>query len=253
REVDELLTLAPDDIRLHQVRVEFAERSDDAELRLRSYLELARALERTNARQKAIAMYEHVLAIAPRNDEATTALARMKAPPAGDYVDLKALLDLDQPTGQTRYFVEEKAPTGDEDSDFASILSQFKAKLAEHVAPEDAGAHYDLGIAFKEMGLVDEAIAEFQVALRAGDGRLKIYEELGHCFLLKEQYTVATKVLGRGLEVPSSDEIERIGVYYHLGRAYEQLGRIAEARDAYERVMGLDITFRDVSERLASL
>ncbi|MGH7444610.1 MAG: tetratricopeptide repeat protein, partial [Longimicrobiales bacterium] len=79
REVDELLTLAPDDIRLHQVRVEFAERSDDPELRLRSYLELARALERTNARQKAIAMYDHVLAIAPRNDEATRALARMKA------------------------------------------------------------------------------------------------------------------------------------------------------------------------------
>ncbi len=253
RGVAALLLEAPDEIRLHQVRVEFAERSGDRSLRLGSYIDLARALERTNAPQKAAAMYEHVLELDPGNADATEALAAMRPAPADGYVDLKSLFDLDAPSGETRYFVEETEPTGDEDNDFAAILSQFKAKLAEHVAPEEAAAHYDLGIAFKEMGLVDEAIAEFQVALRAGDERLKIYEELGHCFLLKQQYTVAAKVLGRGLEMPVEDEIDRIGVYYHLGTAYEQLGRIDDARDAFERVMSLDINFRDVARRLESL
>lgn len=252
-ELNGLVDRVPDEIRLHQVRVEFAERSGRTPLRLHAYLELARALERTHAQAKADAIYEHVLEIDPANAAASRALKRPSASTQDEYVDLKSLLDLDGPSGETRYFVEETEPTGDEDNDFAAILSQFKAKLAEHVAPEDAGAHYDLGIAFKEMGLVDEAIAEFQVALRAGDERLKIYEELGHCFLLKQQYTVAAKVLGHGLDVPSADELDRIGIYYHLGVAYEQLGRTEEARDAYERVMSLDVSFRDVSERLAGL
>ena len=170
-----------------------------------------------------------------------------------EYVDLAALLNDPEPDQDTRFVVQEKAPTGDEDEDFAELLSQFKQKVAEHVSVEDAAAHYDLGLAFKEMGLIDEAIGEFQVALRAGDMRLKVYEELGQCFLLKGQYNIAEKVLRRALESRFDDELELLGVYYHLGRACEELGKREAARDAYERVLGLDINFADVAARLARL
>jgi tetratricopeptide (TPR) repeat protein len=149
--------------------------------------------------------------------------------------------------------VQETAPTGDEDQDFAELLTQFKAKVSEHLPAEDAAAHYDLGLAFKEMGLIDEAISEFQIAMRAGHMRLKVYEELGDCFLQKQQFNIAEKVLRRGLEMQYDDELELLGVYYFLGRAYEGMGRRDQARDAYERVLGLDINFQDVSERLARL
>jgi tetratricopeptide (TPR) repeat protein len=104
------------------------------------------------------------------------------------------------------------------------------------------------------MGLVDEAIGEFQIAMRAGDMRLRVYEELGQCFLMKGQHTIAEKVLRRALELrgPGSD-IEMVGVYYHLGRAYEGLGNRDAARDAYERVLGIDVNFQDVSARLTRL
>jgi len=174
------------------------------------------------------------------------------AAPEGGFVDLGALLSEDDEE-TTRFRVQETAPTGDEDRDFAELLSQFKAKVSEHLPPEDAAAHYDLGIAFKEMGLIDEAISEFQIALRAGHMKLKVYEELGHCFLQKEQYNIAEKVLRRALEMKFDDEIELLGVYYHLGRAYEGMGRRDQARDAYERVLGMDINFQDVTDRLARL
>jgi tetratricopeptide (TPR) repeat protein len=173
---------------------------------------------------------------------------------ADDYIDLYSFLAPEEDRVEaTRFFVEEKEPTGDEDRDFAELLAQFRQKLAEHVPENDAGSHYDLGLAFKEMGLIDDAISEFQVALRAGQDRLKVFEELGQCFFLKRQYNVAVKVLTRALQLDHRDELELIGVYYHLGRAYEELGQLASARDAYERVMGLDIRFRDVQTRVARL
>jgi tetratricopeptide (TPR) repeat protein len=171
-----------------------------------------------------------------------------------DYVDLSDLLGVsDQAEHATRFFVQETDPTGDEDRDFAELLSQFKQKIAENVAHDDIGSHYDLGLAFKEMGLLDEAISEFQVALRAGDDRLKIFEELGQCFLLKKQFNIAVKVLTRALQFEPDDEIELIGVYYHLGRAFEEIDDRTGALDAYERVVGLDINFKDVADRMARL
>jgi len=133
------------------------------------------------------------------------------------------------------------------------MLAQFKKGIEQTVGAEDAQTHYDLGVAFKEMGLLDEAISEFQIALRGGDDRLKIFEELGQCFLLKKQYNIAVKVLSRAAQAEPDDEIELIGVYYHLGRAFEELGQRDKALDAYERVVGLDLNFQDVAQRMARL
>jgi tetratricopeptide (TPR) repeat protein len=174
------------------------------------------------------------------------------APPEDGYIDLGELIRDDEEQ-TTRFRVEERAPTGDEDRDFAELLNQFKTKVSENLPAEDAVAHYDLALAFKEMGLIDEAIAEFQIALRAGHMRLRVYEELGECFLRKDQYKIAEKVLRRALAMQFDDELDMLGVYYHLGRAYEAMGQAEQARDAYERVLGMDINFQDASARLASL
>ena len=63
------------------------------------------------------------------------------------------------------------------------MLSQFKAKVAENLSADDVKAHHDLGTAYKEMGLIDEAISEFQQALRASADHLPTYELLGQCFM----------------------------------------------------------------------
>jgi len=190
----------------------------------------------------------------PGSSTSRPASPARETPARDDYVDLSELLGIgEEGEKETRWFIEESEPTGDEDRDFAELLSQFKEKLAEHIAHDDAGAHYDLGIAFKEMGLLDEAISEFQVALRGNGHRLKILEELGHCFFLKNHHNVAIKVLKRALELETDDELEMIGVYYYLGRAFEEQGQPEQARDAYERVVGLDINFQDVADRMARL
>jgi tetratricopeptide (TPR) repeat protein len=153
----------------------------------------------------------------------------------------------------TRMVVEEHEPTGDEEADFADMLRKFKQGIAENVGEEDHQSHYDLGIAFKEMGLVDEAIAEFQKALRSPTNRVPTYESLGQCFVEKEQYQLAATVLGRALTEPGTTDESLVGVLYLLGRAAEAMGRRDEALAYYHRVFVLDIQFRDVARRISDM
>src|SRR3989441_1176618 len=173
---------------------------------------------------------------------------------AGDFVDLSAMiLEDDLPVRDTRMKVADEEPTGDEERDFQEMLARFKQGIDENIDEGDFQSHYDLGVAFKEMGLLDEAIAELQKALRAPDGKLRSSEALGVCFLDKGAYVVAESILRRALDLPASGDQERLGVLYWLGRALEEQGKRVEARDLYGRVFAVDIRFRDVRERAKAL
>jgi tetratricopeptide (TPR) repeat protein len=238
-----------------------------------AYLDLAGALEAAGMQRMAEPVYERVLELDPYNDAARTALgpggAERKPAPAGaaeperpsatpgraedSFVSLRELVVEEEPAaGSTRMVAAEKEPTGDEDQDFAELLSLFRSKVAQTLAGEDATAHFDLGLAYKEMGLYAEAVSEFQVVLRAGNAPLSIYEELGQCFVAMQRPGIAVKILEQGLRHPA-DDLDRIGMYYFLGRAWEDLGQREHARDAYERVIALDVGFADATSRVSGL
>jgi tetratricopeptide (TPR) repeat protein len=104
-----------------------------------------------------------------------------------------------------------------------------------------------------EMGLLDEAVEEYQQALRAEADHLPTYEMLGRCFMERGDHEIAVKSLSRALEAPCEVEDELIGIYYLLGQNHEQLGNTDKAVDFYEKVFSLDINFEDVTERLRIL
>ncbi|MHB1311069.1 MAG: tetratricopeptide repeat protein [Gemmatimonadaceae bacterium] len=175
------------------------------------------------------------------------------APVAGgddDYVSLGDWLREDEGPKNTRMVVDEQEPTGDENADFQDMLRKFKAGVAQNVEEEDHESHYDLGVAYKEMGLLDEAIAEFQKALRGTAKRARTYEALGQCFLEKGQLPVAFTILQRALHEPGIGDDQLVGVLYLLGYISEGLKKPAEAKAFYERVFAVDIQFRDIGERL---
>jgi tetratricopeptide (TPR) repeat protein len=108
-------------------------------------------------------------------------------------------------------------------------------------------------VAFKEMGLLDEAIAEFQKALRAPEGRLRTAEALGTAFFDKGQFAVAENLLRRAVETLAGGDDDKIGLLYWLGRAREAQGKSGDALGAYERAMAVDIRFMDLGERVQRL
>ena len=248
----------------HQRMVEYAFRLNDQSALASAYLGLAQCLQRAGSETQARSVFEQVLKSDPENAEAKVALGQEAAEveeveevkevaAADDYVDLAALLLGDDEEKSTRMVVAYEEPTGDEGADFKRMLSQFKEKVAENIDADDVGAHYDLGTAYKEMGLLDEAIGEFQQALRASADHLPTYEMLGQTFIEKGEFEAAIRSLTRALDTPHQVEDEFLGIYYYLALSHQEIGNTELALEFYDRVFSLDINFRDVTERIHTL
>ncbi len=187
-------------------------------------------------------------------EETSTGTAYDSSPMTdGDFIDLGEWLRDDEPVRSTRMVTVESPPTGNEQADFDDMLRRFKQGVAANLDEEDYASHYDLGVAYKEMGLVDEAIAEFQKSLRGDTHRVRSYEALGQCFVEKGQLQVAVTLLRRALETTGADDQKLVGVLYLLGYASEVMARHADALGYYQRVFAVDIEFRDVAQRVAAM
>ena len=273
---DRLVQAAPDVIRYHQKRVELAYRTGDRVTLLQAYLSLADALARVGATDKAVAVYNRVREHDPGNVHALAALAglvgpaqvpptppgpRAPSPPApaapvrdGAFVDLGSMILDEGGPRDTRMRIDRREPeAGDEQREFQEILEQFKRGIEANLEVDDYEAHYDLGVAFKEMGLLDEAIAEFQKALRSPDGRLRTSEALGICFFDKGQFAISETVLRRAVESIEGGDEAKIGLLYWLGRAAEAQGKGPDAIESYERALAVDIRFMDLGQRIHRL
>jgi tetratricopeptide (TPR) repeat protein len=168
------------------------------------------------------------------------------------FVNLSDWLRDEEPPKSTRMVAAgEEEPR--EQQDFADMLTKFKQGVTSNVDDTDHESHYDLGIAYKEMGLLDEAISEFQKALRGTEHRVRTYEALGQCFVEKRQYQIAMTILNRALHDAVASDDTLVGVLYLLGYASESLQKWEDAVGYYERVFTVDIQFRDVGDRLSAV
>ncbi len=174
-------------------------------------------------------------------------------PSGAGFVDLGSMIIDREAPRDTRMRVEGERPTGDEQRDFQETLAQFKRGIEQNLGSDDFEAHYDLGVAFREMGLLDEAIAEFQKALRAPEGRLRTSEALGLTFFDKGQFAIAETILRRAVAGIEGGDDDKIGALYWLGRSCEAQDKREDAIASYERALAVDIRFRDLGERIHRL
>lgn len=258
----DLVRLDPSSIPRYQKQVELAYYAGRRPVLVGAYVELADALMRAGAVEHAAQVYHRVLDHDEANLAARSALAVLEpaaaapaeaAVPVEEFVDLGALILGEEQPRDTRMRVGRNTQIQDEDQAFQEALADFKRGIEANLDAEDFEAHYDLGIAFKEMGLVDEAIAEFQKALRSSEGRLRTSEQLGIAFFEQGQYGIAEAVLRRAVSGLPGGEEDKIGLLYWLGRALESQGRGKEALPLYEQALAVDIRFLDVRERAKRL
>jgi tetratricopeptide (TPR) repeat protein len=133
------------------------------------------------------------------------------------------------------------------------IFREFKKGVEQQLSAEDYETHYNLGIAYKEMGLVDEAIGEFQLASKDPGRTVECCSMLGYCFLEKGMPQIAIKWFRKGIETPGIRAVETAGMLYDLATVYQDTGETDLAYQTFQEVFGLNANYRDVVQRVRDL
>jgi tetratricopeptide (TPR) repeat protein len=142
----------------------------------------------------------------------------------------------------------------------AEVFQEFRDELGElGDKDEDLETHYNLGIAYREMGLLDEAIGEFQkVATSVMGGKPFPYTMncstlLALSFMDKGEPKIASLWYRRALDLPGLDQETIMALRYDLGVSLETAGASSEALDSFRQVYAINIDYRDVADHIAEL
>ena len=153
------------------------------------------------------------------------------------------------------------APSAEVLNELAEVFQEFRNELGElsEEEDEDLETHYNLGIAYREMGLLDEAIGEFQkVAKAVQKGKPFAYAMncstlLALTFIDKGEPKIASLWYKRALEVPQLEQETILALRYDLGVALEMAGESTAALDSFRQVYAMNIDYRDVADHIATL
>jgi len=149
--------------------------------------------------------------------------------------------------------MEDASNEGSDVIDVESVFEQFKKGVEEQVGLEDTDTHFDLGIAYKEMGLIDDSIKEFKLAMANPQRECLCHTMIGLCRVEQGNYSDAITQFKKGLYAEHKTDREELGLYFELGSAYEMLQDPQEALYYYQKVQKRDPGFRAVEERIARL
>lgn len=191
-------------------------------------------------------------AAAPEETDALDdAFAQLVAPSAQDAI-------AEQPVAAS----SKAQPAAGIDPGLAAIFDEFRTAVEDESPASNNGdyeTHYNLGIAYKEMDLLDEAVEEFQSAasLTAPQDSTQRYLQccnmLGHCFMQKGMPRLSVMWFKKGLATPGHTEDEYQALRYDLGLAYEQMGELDRAIDVFTEIYGVNVSYRGVAEKLREL
>jgi len=145
--------------------------------------------------------------------------------------------------------------------DLAEMFGELKQDLEEDTAStdDDPETHYNLGVAFREMGLLDEAIGELQKVCQAVDhghsfpNVMQTYTWLAQCFLDKGVPEAAIRWYEKALTLDTLDQETRTALHYELASSYEAAGDRTASLKFFMEVYGTNIDYRDVAERIKAL
>jgi tetratricopeptide (TPR) repeat protein len=152
-------------------------------------------------------------------------------------------------------------PSSESLNQLAEVFQEFRSELGEmnNDEDEDLETHYNLGIAYREMGLLDEAIGEFQKVAQAVQ-RGKPFAYAMNCaamlalsFMDKGEPKIAALWYERALKTPGLDQDAILALRYDLGISLESAGESASALDHFRQVYAMNIDYRDVADRIAML
>jgi tetratricopeptide (TPR) repeat protein len=137
--------------------------------------------------------------------------------------------------------------------DVDAVFEKFKAGVRSQVAESDSSTHYDLGLAYKEMNLLEDAIEELKLAARDSERECTCYAMIGLIYAEQKSWDQARKFYSKGLGAMKRTQMQDTALYYELGHVSEMADQMDQAAYYFRQVLRRDPTFRDARKRLSSL
>lgn len=155
--------------------------------------------------------------------------------------------------GKPKFKVEETEQSSDGMWSLNELLDELKEGVDSAIDDADVSSHYDLGVSFKEMGLFDMAIDEFQKSVKDKAFEMKSLEMLGQCFLEKGELSLAENTLIKAMSIKGKANTDYLGIKYTLGKLYEQKKMFNEALKLFTEIFSIDKNFQDIEKHIALL
>ena len=169
--------------------------------------------------------------------------------PGGDEAGFDLAAELSEAFGEDRDGASGSG-AGASDDGFASVFGEFKKGVSRMLSEGDHETHYDLGIAYREMGLFGDAVSEFRAAMGSPARRIDCLHMIGLCTLDQGQAAAAVQHFEEAMASKDVTPEQQLAVRFELGRAFEALGDRVRARSAFEAVAAVDPSFCNVEECL---
>lgn len=236
-----ILKIFPDYIHFRRKLIEILSTRQDSPALLEELLRLGETLWSKGERESAMHAYQRVLELDPHNKT-----AQMRLNETVRSSDAVRLVPEEEETAT------DTSGTFEPLDDIWDEISPTNADFATTSVPNDPNSSYDLGMAYMEMALIDDAIGEFQKAALNTDYRMMAANMLGLCFLEQDKPRRALRSFLRALNAPGEEEYKKI-VFYNMARAYTEIGELESALDALYDIYVIDVRFSDVILKISEI
>jgi tetratricopeptide (TPR) repeat protein len=189
-----------------------------------------------------------------RGGSGTRAMPTRSAPPPGDDVDrsfdIAQSLDALDASDRQSNVTAAGSVAGDEQIDVEAVFAKFKEGVSKQIDADDGQSHYDLGVAYREMGLIEDAMREFEQAARDPKQMAICESMIGMIEVERGNLNGAIDAFLRGLRAQHKTPDQEMVLSFEVGTAYESKKMTKEALSYYQRVARRDANYRDVGERI---
>jgi tetratricopeptide (TPR) repeat protein len=271
-----LLGISPDNLQLREKLFQFYMLKEDKDKALEEILKIGDFYVRRNQYDDAIKLYRKALSLDERNVGVHYAIGVLHADHLNEPREAIAAfcrvyeLDPSHKEGMKRLvglLLEDNRPAEavqvlnaliklDRANELVrdEIIDEYKRRVEEH--PEDNQSRYVLGVIYKELGLLDNAIEQFQRTKKVPELLLQSYDMLGMCFERKVGFNmkeIAIKQFKKGLETKGYRDEEYQELRYNLAELYNRNNMLTEAQKLYQDCFSVDINFKDVKHKLQQI
>ena len=169
------------------------------------------------------------------------------------YFDLSHQLEEELEAIKHIFYQQTRGDTTVVEKELSSIVSDFKIKVDEKIGTADLEARYNLGIAYLEQDLIDDAIKEFMLASQDEKWEMESFTNLGECHKRKNEFSEAIKWYEKALKLVRAESIQAYTLKYEMASLYEAKKESDKALLLFSEVLEWNPEYGDVTTRIKSI